>query len=77
MQIVNVFSDDYKANEYQMTLLVNHINKKRRFGRAWVSAVALAKKDDPEGWTLDEVFETLDKAGWQVIRVNDSVEVSY
>ena len=39
--------------------------------------MAEAKKDAPDEWNLDQVFALLAKAGWQVIRVDDSVEVEY
>ena len=79
MKIVNVFDSDGAGHrpEHAMTLIVNHYNKRRRFRQAWDAAVAEAKKDAPDEWNLDQVFALLAKAGWQVIRVDDSVEVEY
>ena len=79
MQIVNVFDTDgdHHRLEHAMTLLVHHNVHGRSIKQEWGEALDVIRESHPEDWHVEQVFDRLEKAGWQVIRVDDAVEVTY
>ena len=87
MIVVNVFTGDNEdgsnAKDHDVTLLVGLDHSDRiqtlttRFEIAWKQALNKARKADPQGWNVDQVYNYLRNSGWQIIQCRDAAEVAY
>lgn len=57
-------------------LLVDH-NTKKNFEKDYDKALQKAKNAPPEEWQVNDIFHTLEKQGWQILRPSNQITLIY